>query len=479
MSAAPRTSGSGSASAIRPDGEQILVPRPLPTCACLCQSPVTPIALVALRSGDRRKLLAAHALLWNQERARPPTMTLYYPRPRDDTPRSLDLSSRASRVSSWAMVSPEKALISDHRHAARFVRPARLTHGPYAEGGRDSLRFVRSESTWLDVPGYDFELLLVDDSPEPYKRRIDEATARFNARFRPRITARRVDGPQKGKGAALRTGVLASSGELVFWMDADMPVPLNNIDRFLRVFEEGKADFIVAERPFERGLSQPVRFVASRVLFALQRALVFQSRAFDDTQCGFKAFRAPLARHIAEQQIIDGGMADIEYLYAALCSGPPGRFAVKPNPEMRASKIDVKRAVREGPIRSGPDQAAWAHRGIPRYVAPRVSVSRHRPLLQPRSAARGASLPAGSGRRRSPHHGVSNVPTKTSLSFTCAAPGSVTRTRSPPRRAIHRPACTSHVRCSSVAGRLIGMEISRSVTSSGASSRGSTEETSV
>jgi glycosyltransferase involved in cell wall biosynthesis len=188
------------------------------------------------------------------------------------------------------------------------------------------------------VRGYDFEIILVDDSAESYKRLMDEATAAFNARFGPKLTARRADGPRKGKGAALRVGVLESRGELVFWMDADLPVPLENVDRFLEVFAEGNADFIVAERPFDRNLSQPVRFVASRALFALQRAFVFQSRAFTDTQCGFKAFRGELARRIAERQVVDGGGAR------------PARVAVIPNPETRESKINVKRALVVDPL---------------------------------------------------------------------------------------------------------------------------------
>jgi len=201
------------------------------------------------------------------------------------------------------------------------------------------------------LQGYDFEIVLVDDSAEPYKRLMDDATAAFNARFGPKIVARRADGPRRGKGAAIRVGVLASKGEFVFWMDADIPVPLTNIDRFLEVFDQEGADFVVAERPFDRNMSQPVRFVASRVLFAFQRALVFQSRAFNDTQCGFKAFRGSLARRIAEQQIVDGGMADIEYLYAALRSGArPARIAVTPNPETRESKINVRRAIIMDPI---------------------------------------------------------------------------------------------------------------------------------
>ena len=198
---------------------------------------------------------------------------------------------------------------------------------------------------------YDFEVLLVDDSAEPYKRLLLEATSVFNARFGPKLTARHEDGPRKGKGAALRTGVLASRGGIVFWMDADLPVPLANVDRFLATFERSDSDFIVAERPFDRKLSQPVRYVASRVLFVLQRAFVFQSRAFLDTQCGFKAFRGRLARHIASRQVAEGGMADIEYIYAALQLGArPMRIPVIPSPETRASKINVAFALVQDPI---------------------------------------------------------------------------------------------------------------------------------
>jgi dolichyl-phosphate beta-glucosyltransferase len=202
----------------------------------------------------------------------------------------------------------------------------------------------------VDLRGYDFEILLVDDSAEPYKRLMDEATAAFNARFGPRLTASRIDGPRKGKGAAMRGGVLGSKGEIVFWMDADLPVPLENIARFLRLFEEKGADIVMAERPLTRNLTQPVRLLASRALFALQ-ALVFSSWAFDDTQCGFKAFRGPLVREIAGRQIVDGGMADIECLYAALRLGARvERVPVIPNPETRESRINVKRALVQDPI---------------------------------------------------------------------------------------------------------------------------------
>jgi glycosyltransferase involved in cell wall biosynthesis len=195
-----------------------------------------------------------------------------------------------------------------------------------------------------------FELLVVDDSPDDYKRRIEDYIAAHQARLAPRVTVRLVAGPRRGKGAAVREGVLASRGDVVFTMDADLPVPLENIARFLALIDDG-ADVIVGERPVDRNISQPLRFIASRALFALQRVLVFQSRAFDDTQCGFKAFRGDLARRLASRQVVEGGMVDIEYLYAAgHARARFARAAVTSVPETRATKINVKRAIVRDPI---------------------------------------------------------------------------------------------------------------------------------
>jgi glycosyltransferase involved in cell wall biosynthesis len=195
-----------------------------------------------------------------------------------------------------------------------------------------------------------FEVILADDSAPPFKEILDRAVASNDARFGPRVRAQRVDGPHLGKGAAIRAGVLASRGDVVFTVDADLPVPLEHFGEFLRIVDEGY-DVVVAERPFDRNASQPVRFVASRALFVLQRALVFQSAAFLDTQCGFKAYRGDLLRRFAERQIVDGGMVDIEYLYAAVrARARIRRVAVVPNPETRASKINVRRAIVQDPI---------------------------------------------------------------------------------------------------------------------------------
>jgi hypothetical protein len=78
----------------------------------------------------------------------------------------------------------------------------------------------------------------------------------------------------------------------------------------------------------------------------IQRTLVFQGGLFEDTQCGFKAFRGPALRAITARQIINGGMYDLEYLYAAIDRKLKfDRVPVPLSGEVRASRINVWRCI--------------------------------------------------------------------------------------------------------------------------------------
>jgi dolichyl-phosphate beta-glucosyltransferase len=198
------------------------------------------------------------------------------------------------------------------------------------------------------IAGYRFEVLLVDDSPEPYRDAIRRYVARHTLS---NSTVRLLEGSGNGKGAANKLGVLASSGDVVFTIDADLPVPLTHVEEFLRVLEAPSVDVCIAERPLARNLNDPVRFVLSRGLFVLARVFVFQSTEFLDTQCGFKAYRGDLIRSIVRRQVVDGGMCDIEYLYAAVARGASiAKQPVTPNPEARPSKINVWKCLVTDPV---------------------------------------------------------------------------------------------------------------------------------
>ena len=194
------------------------------------------------------------------------------------------------------------------------------------------------------LEAFSFELVVVDDTGDAAREAMQSS---WRAE---RVMLRVLRGPGHGKGAAVRHGILASTGELIFTMDADLPVPLDQIEAFILAVDRG-ADVVVAERPMARNLRTPLRFVLSRGLYFFQRFVVFQAHVFDDTQCGFKVFRGDLVRSLAEHQATEGGMYDIELLYAAYVSGARiARVSVIPNPELRPSKIDVWRALRRDPV---------------------------------------------------------------------------------------------------------------------------------
>ncbi len=197
------------------------------------------------------------------------------------------------------------------------------------------------------LEAFSFELVVVDDTGDAARAAMQSS---WPGREGDRVTLRVLPGPGQGKGAAVRHGILASTGELVFTMDADLPVALDQIEAFIAAADRG-ADVVVAERPMARNLRTPVRFVLSRGLYVFQRFIVFQAHVFDDTQCGFKLFRGELGRSLAERQATLGGMYDIELLYAAYVSGAQiARVPVIPNPELRPSKINVWRALRRDPV---------------------------------------------------------------------------------------------------------------------------------
>jgi len=199
------------------------------------------------------------------------------------------------------------------------------------------------------IEGWEFEILVVDDSPDDRR-----ATVKAEVEARPlvgRVTVRFIEGSRTGKGAAVRLGVERAAGSVVFVVDCDLPVPLGYFTVFLRLIEEGHADVVIAERPSARNYGRPMRAFLSYGLLAMQRVITFHSSRFSDTQCGFKAFRADVLREIAARQIIEGGMFDVEYLYAATKRrAKVVTVTVVPNPEVRESRVNVWRCLRRDPI---------------------------------------------------------------------------------------------------------------------------------
>ncbi len=124
--------------------------------------------------------------------------------------------------------------------------------------------------------------------------------------------------PNRGKGYAIRTGVLAAHGEVVLFTDADLPFGTAGIERLLEEFERRPdADVVIAEKTGAYR-SRGYRAARSGVRLGVRWLLGLDQ---GDTQAGLKGFRRRAARVIFTQAVIDGFAADMEILAIASREG--------------------------------------------------------------------------------------------------------------------------------------------------------------
>lgn len=174
---------------------------------------------------------------------------------------------------------------------------------------------VRALSAACAATGRPWEIVMaVEQSPDDTLALAREA-AKGNA------CVRVLDLPaHRGKGHAVRAGVLAAQGDIVFFTDADLSADLAALADFLGVFAKNPACAgVVGVRTRRTGRPPLLRRLFSRCFHALVRLLTGLPHA--DTQCGFKAFRAAPARELAERQREDGYAFDIEWLLHAQSQG--------------------------------------------------------------------------------------------------------------------------------------------------------------
>lgn len=237
------------------------------------------------------------------------------------------------------MIQPGPQAHLAERELVSFVIPTFREYG-FGEALDRLLGYLDALST------VEIEILVVDDSDDETRGKLGLEIARRGTTLKPGITVRMLEGPRRGKGAAVRMGVQRSTGSVVFVVDADLPVPLHHIEEFLETMRTTGADVVVGERPRDRYSDNYLRHVLSRGLWAIQRTLVFHGALFEDTQCGFKCFRGASLRDIVGRQITDRGMYDLEYLYAATQRGlDVQRVAVAGSAEVRPSRINVWRCL--------------------------------------------------------------------------------------------------------------------------------------
>ena len=125
---------------------------------------------------------------------------------------------------------------------------------------------------------------------------------------------------QRGKGHAVRAGMLRARGEIAFYMDADLSTPLAEMERFIaRLTESPPVDVLVGNRQHARSeiLTRQhfLRRKMGQTFNAILRTVAGIRLA--DTQCGFKAFRRTAREAIFSLQKLDGFAFDVEVLLLA------------------------------------------------------------------------------------------------------------------------------------------------------------------
>lgn len=127
--------------------------------------------------------------------------------------------------------------------------------------------------------------------------------------------------PLRGKGRAVRMGMLAARGAYRFLADADLSMPIEELPRFLPP-QGPDADIVIASReaPGAVRYNEPWhRHLIGRAFNLMVQALALPG--IRDSQCGFKSFRGPVAEDLFSCQRLTGMAFDVEVLFIARMRG--------------------------------------------------------------------------------------------------------------------------------------------------------------
>jgi dolichyl-phosphate beta-glucosyltransferase len=129
----------------------------------------------------------------------------------------------------------------------------------------------------------------------------------------------------RGKGAAIRSGILSSQGEYVLFADSGLTVPFENALTGLRLLREGTAELAHGSRELPGCVIHRDRDWDRKLISRLFHGLVLHwlriPPHLTDTQCGFKLYRGDVARQLYAECTTDGFMFDIEIILRALQHG--------------------------------------------------------------------------------------------------------------------------------------------------------------
>lgn len=172
-------------------------------------------------------------------------------------------------------------------------------------------RTLTAVRSFLDETKRTAEIMVVDDGSR-------DETNTVAAAF-PGVTALRYS-PNRGKGHAVRYGVLRATGERILFMDADLATPMSELAKLEAALDSDPAVGIaIGSRPLKESellVRQPwFREVSGRLFNGFVQTLA--TPGIHDTQCGFKLLRCDSAKEIFSRCQLDGFSFDVELLFLA------------------------------------------------------------------------------------------------------------------------------------------------------------------
>jgi len=201
--------------------------------------------------------------------------------------------------------------------AAAGARPVLSVVIPTFNEARRIEQTLRSGDEYLRGLGIPYEVIVVDnDSTDGTAALVTDLIDRVLS------STRLVVQGSRGKGSAIKAGVLQSRGDFVLFLDADNATPVSELERFWPLWKDG-VQVVIGSRYVPPVLvaapQTPIRIALSRIGNAVIRLLLLPG--VHDTQLGFKGFTGEVARDLFERITTGGWAFDVELLVMARRAG--------------------------------------------------------------------------------------------------------------------------------------------------------------
>ncbi|HEY3322358.1 MAG TPA: dolichyl-phosphate beta-glucosyltransferase [Planctomycetota bacterium] len=229
---------------------------------------------------------------------------------------------------------------------------------------------LRTILQYLQTCDAETELIVVDDGSTDGTPAVAEEAFAHAAGVSTRLIWYH---PNRGKGHAVRTGLLSARAPVALFSDADLSTPIDEAPALLELLAQDQCDIAFGSRALESsliGLRQPWgRELGGRIFNRIVRLATGLDAL--DTQCGFKAFRMSTCRPVIESARLERFAFDVELLYLAHmaglrirecpvqwdhCEGSKISF-MRDSMRMFQEVISLRRRVRKGAYRPAIEQA--------------------------------------------------------------------------------------------------------------------------